>query len=138
MAARTFTPAEANSALPEVRPIAERMVELRARLRELEGEQRDVVTLIAGNGSGFAVAESRTAEFTATLRELEGCVNALDDLGVQVKDLDIGLLDFPGLREGEPVLLCWKVGEDAVEWWHRVDAGYAGRKPIDWGEEGLE
>jgi hypothetical protein len=119
------------------------MVELRARLRELEGEQRDVVTLIAGNGSGFAVAESRTAEFTATLRELEGCVNALDDLGVQVKDLDIGLLDFPALRpneEGqvEEVLLCWKVGEDAVDWWHREEDGFAGRKPIDWGEEGSE
>ena len=114
---------------------AERMVELRSRLRELEGEQRDVVKLIAGNGSGYAVAESRSDEFTATLRELEGCVKDLDDLGVQVKDLDAGLLDFPALREGEEVLLCWKVGEDAVEWWHREEDGYAGRKPIDWDEE---
>src|SRR5436190_11954637 len=111
------------------------MVALRARLKKLQEEQRDVVTLIAGNGSGFAVAESRTEEFTAALRELEGCVNALDDLGVQVKDLDVGLLDFPAVRDGEPVLLCWKVGEDAVAWWHREEDGFAGRKPVDWGEE---
>jgi hypothetical protein len=53
---------------------------------------------------------------------------------VVVKDLDLGLLDFPARREGEEVELCWHVGEEGVEYWHRVGEGYAGRKPIDWVE----
>ena len=136
MAVRTFTPDEANAALPQVRPIAERMVELRERLREVEGEQREMVTTIAGNGSGFAVSDSRTAEYKQLVAKLEHCVTELDRLGVQVKDLDLGLLDFPAVRDGEDVLLCWHVGEERVEWWHGLEEGYAGRKPIDWGERG--
>ena len=58
----------------------------------------------------------------------------LAELGVAVKDLDIGLLDFPARRDGEDVELCWHVGEEAVEFWHRIGEGYAGRKPIDWEE----
>ena len=134
--ARTFTPAEANSALSEVRPLAERMVAARARLQELQGEQREVVQLIAGNGSGYAVSEARTEEFSAQAAELERCLDALTELGVQVKDADAGLLDFPAVRNGEDVLLCWRVGEDAVDWWHDLEEGYAGRKPIDWEGEG--
>ena len=69
--ARTFTPAEANSALSEVRPLVERMVAARERLHELEGEQREVVQIIAGNGSGYAVGEARTDEFSAAATEFE-------------------------------------------------------------------
>ena len=132
--ARTFTPAEANSALPEVRPVAERMVAVRARLQELQGEQREVVQIIAGNGSGYAVSEARTDEFAAAAAELERCLERLAELGVEVKDPESGLLDFPAVREGEDVLLCWRVGEDAVEWWHGLEEGFAGRRPIDWDE----
>ena len=66
--------------------------------------------------------------------EVAGAVTELDALGVVVKDLDLGLLDFPGMRDGEEVELCWQVGEDAVSHWHPLEAGYRGRKPIDWGE----
>jgi hypothetical protein len=129
---RTFTPAEANSALSEVRPLVERMVAARARLRELEGEQREVVQIIAGNGSGYAVGEARSDEFTAAATEFEECIERLTSLGVQIKDVDVGLVDFPSRRGGEDVLLCWRAGEDAVEFWHDLEEGYAGRKPIDW------
>ena len=132
MALRTFTPAEANSALPQVRPVAERMVALRRRLAELEGEQREVVKIIAGNGSGYAVGESRSPAYTAAMRELEACVEELDELGVEVKDVESGLLDFPALRNGERVFLCWRLGEDAVTHWHDLEEGFAGRKEIDW------
>jgi hypothetical protein len=135
VADRTFTPAEANEALGQVRPVAERMVELRERMRELEGEQREMVQIIAGNGSGYAVSEARSGEFAALGTEVEGCVAELDRLGVRIKDVDLGLLDFPALREGEEVLLCWHVGEDAVAYWHGLEEGFAGRKPIDWDEE---
>jgi hypothetical protein len=133
--ARTFTPAEANSALSEVRPVAERMMAIRARLHELQGEQREVVQIIAGNGSGYAVSEARSDEFTAAAAELEACIEKLAQLGVQVKDSDTGLLDFPAVRDGEDVLLCWQVGEAAVEFWHDLEEGYGGRKRIDWGGE---
>jgi hypothetical protein len=131
MADRTFTPDEANSALDQVRPLAERMVELRARLGELEDEQREVVRIVAGNGSGEGVGDARTPEFTKLARELQDVVDELTSIGIQLKDADTGLLDFPAVRDGEDVLLCWSVGEPAVEWWHGLEDGYAGRQRID-------
>jgi hypothetical protein len=133
---RLFTPAEANSALDEVRSAAERLVALRTRMRELVHEQGTLVTAIGGNGGGYAASDLNSAQ--AELEQLaEGaatCVAELEEIGVVVKDLDIALLDFPALRDGEEVELCWQLGEPAVEYWHRLGAGYAGRKPIDWVE----
>jgi hypothetical protein len=129
---RRFTPDEANSALRQVRPLAERMVELRARLGELEDEQREVVRIVAGNGSGQGVGDARTPEFAKLARELQEVVDELTLIGVELKDVDSGLLDFPAVREGEDVLLCWRVGEDAVEYWHGTEDGFAGRRRIDW------
>ena len=135
MADRTFTPTEANSALAQVRPLAVRMVEVRARLTELEDEQRDVVHIVAGNGSSEAVGDARTPEFSRLAEEFQRCFNELTDLGVEVKDVDTGLLDFPSVREGEEVLLCWQPGEALVEWWHGVEDGFVGRRRIDWDTE---
>jgi hypothetical protein len=133
---KLFTPDEANSALTEVRPVAERLVTLRVRMRELEHAQGTLVTAIGGNGTGYAAGDLNDAQ-----AELEGlaeaavaCVDRLEELGVQVKDVDLGLVDFPARREGEDVLLCWHAGEDAVEFWHDLAEGYGGRKPIDWDE----
>jgi hypothetical protein len=132
VASRTFTPDEANNALEQVRPLAERMVAVRARLGELEEEQREVVRIVAGNGSGEGVGDARTPEFAKLARELQEIVEELTLIGVQIKDADSGLLDFPGEREGEEVLLCWRVGEPAVEWYHGLEDGFAGRRRIDW------
>jgi hypothetical protein len=131
-----FTPAEANSALTEVRPVAERLVAVRKRMRELERTQRDLVTAIGGNGGGYAAGDLNEAqtELVGLADAAVACVDRLDELGVQVKDLDTGLLDFPALRDGEEVELCWRVGEDAVAHWHGIGEGFAGRKPIDWDE----
>ena len=136
MAARTFTPSEANSALAEVRPLAERMVEMRARLGELESEQREAVRIVAGNGHGNAVGEARSPEFNRLVSELEECVDRLNQLGVQVKDVQSGLLDFPSRRDDADVLLCWRVGEESVEWWHGLEDGFAGRRRVDWADDG--
>jgi hypothetical protein len=133
---RLFTPAEANSALEQVRPLAERLVAVRTRMRELIEAQSRLVTAIGGNGGGYAAGDLTTTQ--AELEQLDEraaeCVGELDELGVVVKDLDRGLLDFPAVRKGEEVELCWQVGEDAVEHWHPVDVGYRGRKRIDWSE----
>ena len=133
---RLFTPAEANSALPEVREAAERLVALRGRMRELDRRQRELVTSIGGNGGGYTGNDLNAAqdELRALAEAASACVDRLLELGVHVKDADIGLLDFPSDREGEVVLLCWRVGEERVAFWHRVTDGFAGRRPIDWGE----
>jgi hypothetical protein len=133
---RLFTPREANSALVEVRPVAERLVALRARMRELVAEQGRSVTEIGGNGAGYAASDLNAVqgELAQLAESVAASVTDLEALGVVVKDLDLGLLDFPGLREGEEVELCWQVGEDSVAYWHPLEAGYRGRKPIDWSE----
>jgi hypothetical protein len=133
---RLFTPAEANSALAEVRPAAERLVALRERMRELERTQGELVTAIGGNGGGYAASDlnSAQAELKGLAEAAVVCAERLEELGVSVKDYDLGLLDFPALREGEIVELCWHPGEEQVAFWHGVGEGYAGRKPIDWDE----
>lgn len=136
MPKRLFTPAEANSALAQVRPVAERIVALRARMTALVSDQSRHVTAIGGNGSGHAASDLRDAqgELGRLATEVGNCLSELDGIGVAVKDLDSGLLDFPALRDGEEVELCWRVGEPAVAHWHRVGEGFPGRKPIDWVE----
>jgi hypothetical protein len=94
------------------------------------------VHAIGGNGGGHVAGDLNAArdEFTDLAGELDDCLTRLDDLGVQVKDPDAGLVDFPSVREGEDVLLCWRLGEDEIRYWHHAAGGFAGRKPIDWGE----
>jgi hypothetical protein len=133
---RLFTPAEANSALAEVRPAAERLVALRERMRELERTQGELVTAIGGNGGGYAASDLNSAqgELSGLAEAASACVERLEELGVSIKDFDLGLLDFPSLRGDEVVELCWHAGEERVGFWHRIGEGYAGRKPIDWDE----
>jgi len=133
---RLFTPAEANSALAEVRPVADRLVAARTRMHELVGEQGKLVTAIGGNGGGYAASDlnAAQAELEQLAEQVASAASELEALGVVLKDLDLGLLDFPSLRDGEEVELCWHAGEDAVTFWHPLGAGYAGRKPIDWSE----
>lgn len=132
MPERTFTADEANAALPEVRPLVERLVEARADLLAAQARQAEVAARVGGNGGGFqpqlaaSIAEALTAAETALREALE----SLDELGVVVKDLDAGLVDFPSDRDGELVLLCWQLGEERVAWWHTLDAGFAGRQPL--------
>lgn len=136
MADRYFTPQEANDALVQVRPLAERVVEHRRRLLAANAKRAGLVSQIQGNGGGITPSDlsELEVEIDRQTGALQRSVGRLQDLGVLVKDLDAGLVDFPSLREGEEVLLCWRVGEDAVEHWHGLDEGFAGRKPLDPGE----
>lgn len=129
---RTFTPEEASELLPRVRPLAERIVERKRRLDEAQSGRDELRARIAANGGDITPADVAEAE-EAVAREAEAIaalVDELQELGVLVKDLDLGLVDFPSVREGEVVLLCWRVGEEEIGFWHGVDEGYAGRKPI--------
>lgn len=130
---RHFTPEEANEELSEVRPLVERMVGYRrAHVSALE-RQEALELRIKGNGGGIPPAElaDTAAEVEREARSLAHVVDELNERGVQVKDLDEGLVDFPALRNGETVLLCWRLGEDEIGWWHREDDGFAGRRPIE-------
>jgi hypothetical protein len=130
---RHFTPASANKALTEIRPLAEELVEHRRLQRDAQAEQAALAAKIAGNGGG--IEAQRLADLEAELeRERIGiarCVNAIHERGAIVKDLDDGLVDFPAQREGEEILLCWRLGEDEVAYWHGLEEGFAGRLPID-------
>ena len=132
MAARYFTPEEANALLDDVRPVAERLVAHRRAMAVMAARRARYVQRIAGNGGDFDPQEQRTLEeeFEREGAVVAACVAQLEELGVVVKDLDRGLVDFPALRDGEEVLLCWEVGEDEIAFWHGVDEGFAGRKPL--------
>jgi len=132
MAERHFTPEEANVLLAEVRPAAEELVAHRRAMAEAAAAQARLVRRIAGNGGDFDPQEPRSLEETFE-READAvarCVERLEHLGVLVKDLERGLVDFPALRDGKEVLLCWEVGEDEVAFWHGLEEGFAGRKPL--------
>ena len=133
MAQRYFTSDEANELLPEVRTVAEELVEHRRAARAVASKRAHLVTRIAGNGGDFDPQEPRELEedFERETAAMNEAVERLERLGVIVKDADRGLVDFPALREsGEEVLLCWQVGEDEVAYWHGLEEGFAGRKPL--------
>jgi hypothetical protein len=132
MAQRHFTPEEANALLEQARPIAEELVTHRRAMAVTATRQARLVQRIAGNGGDFDPQEPGTLEeeFKREDAEVVRCVKALQDLGLLVKDLDRGLVDFPALHDGEEVLLCWQVGEDEVAYWHGLEEGFAGRKPL--------
>ncbi len=132
MAERHFTPEEENALLAEVRPIAEAMVEHRRAYTVATARRARLVSRITGNGGDFDPQEPRALEedVEREAAEVVRCVQRLERLGIVIKDLDRGLVDFPALRESEEVLLCWQVGEDEVAFWHGLEEGFAGRKRL--------
>jgi hypothetical protein len=129
---RHFTPEEANAALEHVRPLVEQLVASRREHAAALERQEELEGKIRGNGGGIPPAElaSATAAVDAVARTLARLVDEISSHGAQVKDLDSGLIDFPALHRGETVLLCWRLGEDEIGWWHRSEDGFAGRRPL--------
>ena len=129
---RTFTPEEANEALLRVRPLVARMVVARHALLDAQRRQAELVARIASNGGGLTPPDvsAVAAEVQEASTELVGVVDELQGLGVLVKDLDRGLVDFPCVHRGRELLLCWELGEEEVAFWHGADEGFAGRKPL--------
>ncbi len=132
MPPRHFTPEEANAALADVRPLAEEMVDHRRGLVAARRRRADLAGRIAGNGGD--IPPSELAEVAAAIEheslEVARCVLAIQELGAIVKDLDTGLVDFPAMHGGEEVLLCWRLGEPEVAYWHGTEDGFAGRQPL--------
>jgi hypothetical protein len=129
---RYFTVDEANEALLEVRPLTEELVAHRRALVDLQERQSAVTRRIAGNGGNVTPSELQEVQeqLDEEVAGIARCVARIHELGALVKDLDDGLVDFPAKWDGEDVLLCWRLGEDEIAFWHGLDEGYSGRKPL--------
>lgn len=126
MQPRYFTLAEANTALQTIRPLIAEILKIRDEILAHQPEVWPAVERSAGNGGNATL--SRMAIDFGRLDEL---VHKVLDTGAQVKDINSGLLDFPAWRADHEVYLCWKYGEGDIGFWHEIDAGFAGRKPIE-------
>ena len=127
---RTFTVLQANRALPLVKRIAEDIVVQYRRWQEKVREFEMVTSQSTADAPDIR-AERLQREVQELAAEIDGYIAELTDLGVEFKDYERGLVDFPGERDGRPVYLCWQLGEPEVRFWHELDAGFLGRQPID-------
>jgi hypothetical protein len=131
---RTFTLREAQSMLPILESLLRRSIESKNLIETVDQEMSELSERIFLSGGLLvdvrAVAR-RKAEREKAVQVAKDTLSEINAIGVQVKDLDIGLLDFPCEVEGRIVLLCWKMGEQSITHWHGTDEGFAGRKPID-------
>ena len=131
---KVFTLEEAQALLERVEPLLQAAVDAKAEAERVDREIQKTVGAISLAG-GMEIDPARFAERKASknraIQQAKESLQEIQQLGVLVKDLDSGLIDFPALRGGEEVYLCWKLGEDRIKWWHRIEDGFAGRKPID-------
>jgi hypothetical protein len=126
---KTFTLDDANRMLPLVRRIVEDLVRDHAKWQD-KVNQFEIATVSSTPDRPDTMAELLQAEALRIAADIEGYVKELSELGVECKGLDAGLVDFPGEMDGESIYYCWKLGEPSVQYWHGVNAGFAGRQPL--------
>jgi len=134
MAERTFTLDEAQALLPVLESLLRAAIKAKKLIEEVEAERQAVANRVFLNGGTYldvVPLARRKAERVKAEQRARDALAEIDSIGVQVKDLNIGLLDFPCQVEGRMVLLCWKLGEKSITHWHGTEEGFAGRKPID-------
>ncbi len=125
---KIFTVQEANALLPNVKVIVGKIQRAHRHLSTYRKEVKKAAEAAEQQGGGGV---TNGVAYATILTELTTQLSELETLGVQLKDFERGLIDFPSLRDGRVVLLCWQLGEgDELEWWHDVDAGFAGRTPL--------
>ena len=126
---KTFTVEQANRTLPLVSRIVRDIVTQYARWQD-KVREFEMRTAHARAERPDPTTEAVQREVQALAEEIDGYIGELQELGVEFKGFDMGLVDFPGELGGRPVYLCWRLGEEAVEHWHEIDAGFAGRQPL--------
>lgn len=134
MSDRTFTLDEAQSLLPVLESLLRTAMKAKTVIDEVDAELQALHHRVFLNGGTFldiVPLARRKTERARAEQHAKDALSEIDSIGVQVKDLGIGLLDFPCEVDGQTILLCWKLGEKAITHWHGVDEGFAGRKPID-------
>jgi hypothetical protein len=131
---RTFTLAEAETLLPVLESLLRAAMDGKTLIEAVDAEFQDVAHQVFLNGGTYlniVHLARRKAEREKSVQRVKDSLAEIDATGVQVKDLVMGLLDFPCTVEGRTVLLCWKLGETGITHWHGTSEGFAGRKPID-------
>ncbi|SRR6266567_5825066 len=131
---KTFTLEEAQSLLPVLEALLKRAIDGKQAADEVESQLSDIsrrIYLSGGMRVNVSAVARQRAEMDAHLKRVRESIAEIDAIGVQVKDLEAGLLDFPCRLDDEVVLLCWRMGETAIEHWHTVESGFQGRQPID-------
>lgn len=134
MSNRTFSLEEAQQLLPILESLLRSAIQGKTFIEEVDEEFQETAHRVFLNGGtmlDIVKLARRKAERERTVQRVKDAVAEIHATGVQVKDLDIGLLDFPCRVNGETILLCWKMGEQAITHWHGTEEGFAGRKPID-------
>ena len=121
-----FTLEQANDALKIIRPLMDEIQSIRQKILEKQPETWTAIEKSVGNG-GNRTLSSMVHDF----ERLDALVHRILDTGAQIKDINIGLLDFSAMKDGQEVYLCWQYGEGEIAYWHEVDAGYAGRQTIE-------
>ncbi len=128
MPERYYTVAEANGVLPEVRRVVGQMLVARQEVLDMQPDLWPAVAKAVNNGGGKTLSAA-----ARQIMLIQQILQVLNDMGIQVKDLNTGLIDFPARHLGRTVLLCWQYDEPSVQFWHEIDAGFAGRQRItDW------
>jgi hypothetical protein len=122
-----YTPQTADKALPEVKRLFENIIAQKNQVVALQEE----IQIIIDSGTPFKDFLSRKQVLNTAVTNLYKAIEQLEGIGVMIKSVDEGLLDFPSLRFDEEVWLCWKVGENKIKFWHRKDEGFMGRKPLE-------
>jgi len=123
---RYFTLQEANETLELIRPLMDEVQEIRQKILDKQPEAWPAIEKAAGNG-GNRSSSSMVQDF----EKLEALIHHIQETDVVIKDINLGLLDFPALKDGREVYLCWQYGEGEIAFWHEVEAGFAGRQPIN-------
>ena len=128
---RFFTVEEANLELPRLRQWLPRLQASRRRLDVVQHKLGELTLKAAANGNLLEEEVHATQREAKRLtEEFDKLIAKINDLGCEIKDIEQGLVDFPGLREGREVYLCWRLGEPEVAFWHELDAGFGGRQPL--------
>lgn len=124
---KLFTLDEANELLPQVREILVKIKMLHGYTSLFKDAARNAAMAAEQGGGGMASG----SRYVNSLYEIGKLTHQIDELGIQLKDYDRGLIDFPAMRNGQVVLLCWQLDEgDEILWWHDLESGFAGRKPL--------
>lgn len=121
---KLFSVEEAKALLPEIKRLWRKIDRARATMRRLAPEAELASKQTGGGGTLYGL------QYVHALTTLMEGAQEVMSLGVEIKDFDKGLCDFPHMRDGRVVYLCWMKGEDGIEWWHDIDAGFAGRQPL--------
>ncbi len=127
--ARIFTLQEANDLIPWVRTRLEQLVDDRRSLDRVQSSLASLTPQMRGNGHR-SDALALEVELERLMESVADGINAFIEAGIQLKDIEAGIIDFPARHRGRIVLLCWRLGENAIEFWHEMNSGFAGRRPI--------